>query len=75
MWYPSFAGCVPAALNPTLLNFSPGMAGALSASGCQPLMRRLGVGASSRASFGVHNTVEDVDALVAGLAKVQEVFA
>ena len=42
---------------------------------CQPLMRRLGVGASSRASFGVHNTLEDVDALVAGLAKVREVFA
>jgi cysteine desulfurase / selenocysteine lyase len=42
---------------------------------CQPLMRRLGVGASSRASFGVHNTVEDVDALIAGLAKVREVFA
>jgi cysteine desulfurase/selenocysteine lyase len=42
---------------------------------CQPLMRRLGISASSRASFAVHNTVEDVDALVAGLAKVQEVFA
>jgi cysteine desulfurase/selenocysteine lyase len=42
---------------------------------CQPLMRRLGVGASSRASFGVHNTVEDVEALVTGLTKVQEVFA
>jgi cysteine desulfurase/selenocysteine lyase len=41
----------------------------------QPLMRRLGVGATSRASFGVHNTHEDVDALIAGLGKVQEVFA
>jgi cysteine desulfurase/selenocysteine lyase len=41
----------------------------------QPLMRCLGVGATSRASFGVHNTDEDVDALIAGLAKVQEVFA
>ena len=41
----------------------------------QPLMRCLGVGATSRASFGVHNTHEDVDALIAGLAKVQEVFA
>jgi cysteine desulfurase/selenocysteine lyase len=41
----------------------------------QPLMRRLGVGATSRASFGVHNTDEDVDALIAGLAKVQEIFA
>ena len=41
----------------------------------QPLMRRLGVGATSRASFGVHNSHDDVDALIAGLAKVQEVFA
>ena len=41
----------------------------------QPLMRHLGVGATSRASFAVHNTREDVDALVDGLAQVQEVFA
>jgi cysteine desulfurase/selenocysteine lyase len=41
----------------------------------QPLMRRLGVGATSRASFAVHNTDEDVDALVRALAKVREVFA
>jgi cysteine desulfurase / selenocysteine lyase len=41
----------------------------------QPLMRRLGVGATSRASFGVHNTDEDVDALIAGLAKVKGIFA
>jgi len=41
----------------------------------QPLMRRLGVSATSRASFAVHNTDEDVDALIAGLAKVQEIFA
>ncbi|HEX7297786.1 MAG TPA: SufS family cysteine desulfurase [Solirubrobacteraceae bacterium] len=41
----------------------------------QPLMRRLGVGATSRASFAVHNTQEDVDALIAGLAEVQRIFA
>jgi cysteine desulfurase / selenocysteine lyase len=41
----------------------------------QPLMRRLGVAATSRASFGVHNTEEDVDALIAGLTQVREVFA
>jgi cysteine desulfurase/selenocysteine lyase len=41
----------------------------------QPLMRRLGVGATSRASFGVHNSHDDVDALVAGLAEVQRIFA
>jgi selenocysteine lyase/cysteine desulfurase len=38
-------------------------------------MHRLGVGATSRASFGVHNTHEDVDALVARTAQVKEIFA
>jgi cysteine desulfurase/selenocysteine lyase len=38
-------------------------------------MRRLGAPASTRASIAVHNTHEDVDALIAGLGKVQEVFA
>jgi cysteine desulfurase/selenocysteine lyase len=41
----------------------------------QPLMRRLGISASTRASFAVHATHEDVDRLVAGLGKVREVFA
>jgi cysteine desulfurase / selenocysteine lyase len=41
----------------------------------QPLMRHLGVSATSRASFAVHNTDEDVDALIAGLGKVQDIFA
>jgi len=41
----------------------------------QPLMRRLGVPASSRASFAVHTTREDVDRLIEGLDRVLEVFA
>jgi cysteine desulfurase/selenocysteine lyase len=41
----------------------------------QPLMRVLGVGATTRASFAVHNQPADVDALIAGLHKVREVFA
>ncbi len=41
----------------------------------QPLMKRFGVGATSRASFAVHNSREDVDRLVAGIDKVREVFA
>jgi cysteine desulfurase / selenocysteine lyase len=41
----------------------------------QPLMRRLGVSATSRASFAVHSTREDVDRLIDGLDTVQEVFA
>ena len=41
----------------------------------QPLMRRLGISASSRASFAVHSTHEDIDRLVAGLDRVRQVFA
>jgi cysteine desulfurase/selenocysteine lyase len=41
----------------------------------QPLMKRLGVGATSRASFAVHNTREDVDRLLDGLVRVREIFA
>jgi cysteine desulfurase/selenocysteine lyase len=40
----------------------------------QPLMRTLGVGATSRASFAVHNTREDVDRLIDALANVRKVF-
>ena len=41
----------------------------------QPLMARLGVVATSRASFAFYNTLVDVDALVAGIRSVQKVFA
>jgi cysteine desulfurase/selenocysteine lyase len=41
----------------------------------QPLMRRLGVSATTRASFAVHSTREEVDRLIAGLETVREVFA
>jgi cysteine desulfurase/selenocysteine lyase len=40
----------------------------------QILMRRLGVPATTRASFYVYNTTEDVDALVDALEKAGEVF-
>ena len=40
----------------------------------QPLMRRFGVAATLRASFGAYNTLEEVAALVAGLEKVRMVF-
>ncbi|KEO82877.1 cysteine desulfurase [Tumebacillus flagellatus] len=40
----------------------------------QPLMRWLGVHATVRASFGVYNTRDDVDVLVQGIQRVQEVF-
>ena len=40
----------------------------------QPLMRRLGLAATSRPSFGVHNTRADVDRLIDGLATVRSIF-
>jgi cysteine desulfurase/selenocysteine lyase len=40
----------------------------------QPLMRRLDVPATARASFYVYNTEADVDALVAGINHAREVF-
>jgi len=40
----------------------------------QPVMDRLGIPATARASFALYNTRAEVDALIAGLAKVREVF-
>jgi cysteine desulfurase/selenocysteine lyase len=40
----------------------------------QPLMRRLGVPATSRASFAVHNTRRDVDRLIDALGSVRRIF-
>jgi len=41
----------------------------------QPVMDRFGVSATTRASVAFYNTREDIDALVAGIHKVKEVFA
>jgi cysteine desulfurase/selenocysteine lyase len=38
-------------------------------------MDRFGIPATARASFALYNTREEVDALVAGIEKVREVFA
>jgi cysteine desulfurase/selenocysteine lyase len=40
----------------------------------QPLMHRFGVPGTVRASLALYNTRDDVDALVAGLRKVQQIF-
>ena len=40
----------------------------------RPLMRKLGVAATARASFYVYNTEEDIDALVIGLRRARELF-
>ncbi len=41
----------------------------------QPLMRRLGVGATARASVGVYSEPAEIDALVAALQAAREIFS
>jgi cysteine desulfurase/selenocysteine lyase len=41
----------------------------------QPLMRRLDVPATARASFYVYNDERDIDALVTGILKAREIFS
>lgn len=40
----------------------------------QPLMQRLGIEGTVRASFGLYNTRQEVDALVAGVERVSRMF-
>ena len=40
----------------------------------QPLMERFGIAGTARASFGLYNGFDDVDALVDGLRRVREIF-
>jgi cysteine desulfurase / selenocysteine lyase len=42
---------------------------------CQPLMQRLGVAATNRASFYLYTLPEEIDRLVEGLHKARKVFA
>lgn len=42
---------------------------------CMPLMTRLGLPATARASFALYNTEEEVERLVAGVRTVKEMFA
>ncbi|OYQ87180.1 aminotransferase [Wohlfahrtiimonas chitiniclastica] len=41
----------------------------------QPIMRRFGVPATARMSFGMYNTKEEVDQLIDGLKKIIEMFS
>lgn len=41
----------------------------------QPVMEALNISATARVSFGLYNTMEDIDLLVAGIEKVREIFA
>jgi cysteine desulfurase/selenocysteine lyase len=41
----------------------------------QPVMDRFGVPATIRASFGIYNAMDDVDALVAALEKARSIFS
>ena len=40
----------------------------------EPLTRRLGLDSTARATFGVYTTMDEIDALAAGLRRVQQVF-
>ena len=40
----------------------------------QPLMQRLDIEGTVRASFGIYNTKEEVNALVAGIERVSKMF-
>ncbi|MBR4047017.1 MAG: cysteine desulfurase [Bacteroides sp.] len=40
----------------------------------QPLMQRLGIEGTVRASFGLYNTKEEIDVLVAGIERVSRMF-
>jgi cysteine desulfurase/selenocysteine lyase len=42
---------------------------------CQPLMRKLGVAATNRASFYLYTIRDEIDRLIDGLHRVQKVFA
>jgi cysteine desulfurase / selenocysteine lyase len=41
----------------------------------QPLMQRLGIPGTARASFSVYNTFEEIDSLVAGILKVKKLLS
>jgi cysteine desulfurase/selenocysteine lyase len=41
---------------------------------CQPMMRKLDVAATARASFYIYNSPDDVDRLIEGLDRVRKVF-
>lgn len=40
----------------------------------EPLMRRLGIEGTCRASFAIYNTTDDVDALVNGIQRIRKMF-
>jgi cysteine desulfurase/selenocysteine lyase len=41
----------------------------------RPVCVRYGIPATTRASFGIYTTTEEIDALVAGVQNVKEMFA
>lgn len=41
---------------------------------CMPLMKKLNISGTCRISFSIYNTEEDIDRLIEGLKKVQEIF-
>jgi cysteine desulfurase / selenocysteine lyase len=58
----------------TILDASHGVAIRVGHHCAQPLMRRLGLVATARASFAAYNTRDDVDRLIDGLREVRRLF-
>jgi cysteine desulfurase / selenocysteine lyase len=42
---------------------------------CKPLLRKMGLVATARASFYLYNTLQEIDALIQAIQKAQEVFS
>ena len=40
----------------------------------QPLMERLGIAGTARASFALYNTFEEIDTFIAGIERVNKMF-
>ena len=82
-WIPAFAGMTITLALGNLLALFDDIATILDQSGvcvraghhcAQPLMRRMHVPATARASVYVYSTQADIDALIDGVERVKEVF-
>jgi len=57
-----------------ILDFKAGVAIRAGHHCCQPLMAKLGVAATNRASFYLYTVPEEIDRLVSGLHEVKKIF-
>ena len=74
-WSPSPSATSTPTTSPRCSTPTGSPSGPAAATTAPLLLRRLGVQATTRASFYLYSTTEEVDALVAGLDKVRRFFA